>query len=195
MNRTIVPVALIVSTVGLCCCLVSATPKPPHPQSNVQGSPGCNVSKPIWAEPPKLKVVELGYRDWIVNEDRTIWFPNDKWVSGDEGNKVVLIRPAGTKLIVSGRLLEATAPPLKATEDRGYPWGFTVLGIYFPTEGCWEVNAKAGDSEIKFVTQISPQTVRISPGAPDQPALSRRTPALPLALPTSASTLLTSSQY
>jgi len=167
MNRTIVPVALIVSTVGLCCCLGSAIPKPPDPQSKAQGSPRCNVSKPIWAEPPKLKVVELGYRDWIVNEDRTIWFPNDKWVSGDEGNKVVLIRPAGTKLIVSGRRLDATAPPLKASEDRGYPWGFTVFLIYVPTEGCWEVNAKAGDSEIRFVTQISPQTVRISPGVPD----------------------------
>ena len=30
MNRTIVPVALIVSTVGLCCYLGSATPKAPR---------------------------------------------------------------------------------------------------------------------------------------------------------------------
>jgi hypothetical protein len=155
MNRTITPVALIVSTLGFCCCLGSASPKPPNPQSKTESSPRCNVSKPIWAEPPKLKVVKLGYRDWIVNDDRTIWFPNDKWVSGDNGNKVVLVRPAGTKIIVSGRRLESTVPPLKATDDHSSS-GFTVLGIYFPTEGCWEVNAKAGDSQIKFVTQVLP---------------------------------------
>jgi hypothetical protein len=99
--------------------------------------------------------VKLGYRDWIVNDDRTIWFPYDKWVSGDNGNKVVLIRPAGTKIVVSGQRLESTVPPLKATDDHSSS-GFTVLEIYFPTEGCWEVNAKAGDSQIKFVTQVLP---------------------------------------
>jgi hypothetical protein len=156
MKRTITPVALIVGTLGFYCSLGGASPKPPNPQSKTESSPRCNVSKPIWAEPPKLKVVKLGYRDWIVNDDRTIWFPNDKWVSGDGGNKVVLIRPARTKIIVSGRRLESTVPPLKATDDHGYPSDFTVLGIYFPTEGCWEVNAKAGDSQIKFVTQVLP---------------------------------------
>src|ERR1700680_4721178 len=77
------------------------------------------------------------------------------YLGGDSGNKVVLIRPAGTKIIVSGRRLESTVPPLKATDDHSSS-GFTVLGIYFPTEGCWEVNAKAGDSQIKFVTQVLP---------------------------------------
>ncbi len=154
MNRTITPVALIVTTLGFFCCLGDASPKPPNPQPKTESSPRCNVTKPIW-EPPKLKVVKLGYRDWIVNDHRTIWFPYDKWVSGDNGNKVVLIRPAGTKIIVSGRRLESTVPPLKATDDHSSS-GFTVLGIYFPTEGCWEVNAKAGDSQIKFVTQVLP---------------------------------------
>jgi hypothetical protein len=78
MNRTITPVAFIVSILGFCCCLGGASPKPANPQSNNESSPRCNVSKPIWAKPPELKVVKLGYRDWIINDDRTIWLPNDK---------------------------------------------------------------------------------------------------------------------
>jgi hypothetical protein len=29
-----------------------------------------------------------------------------------------------------------------------------IVGLYFPTIGCWEVNAKAGNNELGFVTEI-----------------------------------------
>lgn len=38
----------------------------------------------------------------------------------------------------------------------GYPTGFTVTGLYFPTSGCWEVTAKAGSKELRFVTEVLP---------------------------------------
>jgi hypothetical protein len=37
-----------------------------------------------------------------------------------------------------------------------YPTGFQVMGLIFPTEGCWDVTAKAGDSELHFVTLVAP---------------------------------------
>lgn len=35
-----------------------------------------------------------------------------------------------------------------------YPTGFQVAGLYFPTGGCWEVTATAGESKLQFVTMV-----------------------------------------
>ncbi len=114
----------------------------------------CPVSKTIKDEPPIQPDVTLGLGEWYVNGDRTIWVAKNSWRSG--GNKVIWIRPAGTKLVITGRRLDAQAPPPRATPDRGYPTGFTVTGLYFPTAGCWEVIAKAGSKELRFVTEVLP---------------------------------------
>jgi hypothetical protein len=75
-------------------------------------------------------------------------------VSGGKGNKVLWIRPQGTQLNVTGRRLDADAPPLKVTIPCCYPTGFQATGLFFTTAGCWEVTAKAGSSELKYVTKV-----------------------------------------
>jgi len=115
------------------------------------------VSKTIKDQPPtKQPDVTLGLGEWYVNADRTIWVAKNSWQAGSDGNKVIWIRPAGTKLVITGRRLDAQAPPPRATPDRGYPGGFTVTFLYFPTSGCWEVIAKAGSKELRFVTEVAP---------------------------------------
>jgi hypothetical protein len=37
-----------------------------------------------------------------------------------------------------------------------YPTGFLASGPIFPTEGCWEVIARAGRHTLTFVTKVSP---------------------------------------
>jgi hypothetical protein len=37
-----------------------------------------------------------------------------------------------------------------------YPTRFQSSGLYFPTEGCWEVTAQAGESELVFVVRVEP---------------------------------------
>src|SRR5205814_4422690 len=37
-----------------------------------------------------------------------------------------------------------------------YPTGFQIVGLQFATGGCWEVNAKAGTHELRFVTEVNP---------------------------------------
>jgi hypothetical protein len=49
-------------------------------------------------------------------------------------------RPRGTQLLVSGRRLDASAPPIEAHIPCCYTSGFQIVGLLFPTEGCWDVN-------------------------------------------------------
>jgi hypothetical protein len=117
----------------------------------------CAVTQSIRDQPPKDPNADpfpLG--PWYINADRTIWAGWDaaSCVSGQKGNKVLWIRPQGTQLRVTGRRLDADAPPLKVTIPCCYPTGFQASGLFFPTPGCWEVTAKAGSSELKFVTKV-----------------------------------------
>jgi hypothetical protein len=74
--------------------------------------------------------------------------------AGQKGNKVLWIRPAGTPLIVSGRRVDGKAEAMKATMPCCYPTGFQASRLAFPTEGCWEITAGAGTSQITFVTKV-----------------------------------------
>src|SRR5262245_42217459 len=70
----------------------------------------CAVSKTILAEPPKAPNADrFGHGDWFVNADRTIWVAKQRWQAGDDGNKVLWIRPAGTNLVISGKRLDGEA--------------------------------------------------------------------------------------
>ena len=66
-------------------------------------------------------------------------------------------RAAGLKgkLIITGRRLDAEAPPLKAHIPSGYlDTGFQATGLIFPTEGCWEITGKVGDTTLTFVNRV-----------------------------------------
>ena len=76
-----------------------------------------------------------------------------------KGQKTYWVRPTGPQLVISGRRLDGSAPPVEAHIPCCYPTGFQIVGLFFPTEGCWEVHAKAGESELRFVTYVRPSTV------------------------------------
>lgn len=119
----------------------------------------CPVTDAIWAEPPRDPNADpFGMGPWYISADRTIWAGWDavRMVACPEGNKVLWIRPQGTQLTVSGRRLDANAGPASATIPCCYPTGFQASGLMFPTEGCWEISAKAGTSELTFVTRVGP---------------------------------------
>ena len=63
-------------------------------------------------------------------------------------------------LTVTGERLDAPAPPLQASEatnasasDIG---SAMLVGIDFPTLGCWKVTGKYADAEISFVVWVAP---------------------------------------
>jgi hypothetical protein len=59
------------------------------------------------------------------------------------------------KLTVEGRRLDRPARPLRAeiNDDYGLS-GFQPSGIYFSTEGCWEVTGKVAGARLTFVTLV-----------------------------------------
>lgn len=125
----------------------------------------CPVTEPAWIKPPEDSAVQNppahGY--YYVNEDSSIWA--SAWWTGQEeyplragegGNKVGWFRPEGAELEITGQRLDAQAPPLEAHVPCCYPTRFQATGLYFPTEGCWEVTAKAADSLLSFVVRVEP---------------------------------------
>ena len=116
--------------------------------------------------PPDPNAGSVDQSDWYINVERTIWagpVPDGGWVSGGMpgavgGNKTYWVRPQGSQLVITGRRLDGDASPVHAHIPCCYPTGFQIVGLYFPTDGCWEVHAKAGDSELRFVTKVGPPT-------------------------------------
>ena len=89
---------------------------------------------------------------WYVSADREIWAAAANMEAGD--NKVPWIRPKGTKLQVTARRLDAQSPSGVASIPDGYSGRFQASALSFPAEGCWEVTAKSGTSELTFVTLV-----------------------------------------
>jgi hypothetical protein len=125
----------------------------------------CPLTEPVWIEHPEDSAVQnppaFGY--YYVNEDLSIW-ASARWSEDEEyplraggnGNKMGWFRPAGRELTISGHRLDGDAPPLEAHVPCCYPTRFQASGVYFPTEGCWEVNAKATESELTFIVWVEP---------------------------------------
>jgi hypothetical protein len=58
-------------------------------------------------------------------------------------------------LAITGRRLDKPAPPLRAYVPAGYGESrFQPSGLYFPTEGCWEVTGRVGQARLTFVTLV-----------------------------------------
>ena len=125
----------------------------------------CPITEPVWTKPPKDAAIPdppaFGY--YFANEDHSIlasawWIGQEDYQLHvtEEGTKLGWFRPVGAPLRITGQRLDAKAPPLQAEVLGTYPTRFQATGIYFPTEGCWEITAEAEDSELTFVIWVEP---------------------------------------
>jgi hypothetical protein len=125
----------------------------------------CSPTEPSWVKPPDDPAVSGSpeYGHYYVNQDRSIWA--SAWWTGEEeahlrvseeGIKVGWFRPTGAVLEITGNRLDGQSLPLDAHVPCCYPTRFQATGLIFPAEGCWEVTAKAEDSELSFVVRIYP---------------------------------------
>jgi hypothetical protein len=122
----------------------------------------CPVSEPVWEKPPEDSAVqnppEFGY--YFVNEDRSMWasawWANEESLLSkyDDGIKVGWFRREEAELVITGQRLDASAPLLESHIPCCYPTCFQSAGLYFPAEGCWEVTARAADSELSFTVWV-----------------------------------------
>lgn len=59
------------------------------------------------------------------------------------------------QLTITGRRLDAPAPPLMSRVPSGYGnIGFQASGVTFPSEGCWQVTGKTANTSLTFVTVV-----------------------------------------
>lgn len=126
----------------------------------------CPVTEPEWLLAPDDAAVQgpPAYGYYYVNEDHTIWA--SAWWSktgeaayhlrAGQDSKMGWFRPAGADLQITGERLDGQAPPLEADVPCCYPTRFQATGLYFPTEGCWEVTATAAGSSLAFVVRVYP---------------------------------------
>jgi hypothetical protein len=125
----------------------------------------CPVTEPEWLLAPDDPAVNNppahGY--YFVNEDQSIWASAgwtdseySKFSEMEDGVKVGWFRPEGAELTVTGQRLDEEASSLEADLPCCYPTRFQASGLYFPTEGCWEVTARAEDASLTFVVWIEP---------------------------------------
>ena len=142
--------AVVLSCVGLFLtgAALSSQDRPAAP---------CPVSQSVKDRPPDdpgASSFASPGATWYANDDRTLW----AWWWGKRSvgdYKILWIRPRGAELQVTGRRLDGDAGPLTASIPNGYSaHTYQASGIGFPTSGCWEVTATAGNANLRFVVRI-----------------------------------------
>lgn len=117
----------------------------------------CSATRPTEAVPPSENDAFRGSNgSWYTNADQTIWAGGmaTHLLAGPEGNKVPWIRPKGSVLTIVGRRLDGESPPLRVSVPCCYGGTFQATGLFVPSEGCWEITARAGDRKLTFVTEV-----------------------------------------
>lgn len=89
---------------------------------------------------------------------------------GDDRLKVMWWREVRGSLVVEGRRLDAEAPPLDAWVPDYGETGYQLGALAFPTEGCWEVVGRVGETEIRFVVLVHSAEQDPGPRAEPGPA-------------------------
>ncbi len=139
----------------------------------VQGSnpippPPCRVTLPNGSQPlgrtaacPGRRLTQPRFRGNHGNGKLEVGLPTDGKLlitpekDGSLGWKFPWLRTVCGRLTITGRRLDAPAGPLRASIPEGYgETGFQASGVYFPSEGCWEITGRAGDSELTFVVEV-----------------------------------------
>ena len=98
----------------------------------------------------------LGSGPWHINDDRTIWTWDQRFVAGVAVN-TMWMKPADSDLSITGRRLDGESPPLQAHMAKDATAGYIATTMTFPSAGCWEVTAHSGPSSLKFITRVESQ--------------------------------------
>jgi beta-lactamase regulating signal transducer with metallopeptidase domain len=144
-----------------------ATPQPPEPATPLAATvqPPANTTPPpppfeckvtrsvLQMKTATVEKIALGNGPWIINDDRTIWAADQPYIANRQVNSIWM-RPANTELKISARRLDGDAPQLSVGPAAPYQTGFIGVGLVFPSAGCWEVTASAGNSKLTFVTRV-----------------------------------------
>ena len=128
-------------------------PPPPHSEKPPQGQFWFGTDG-LWTRLPETGAwIGLGH---YTPDDPTFRQKLFFWRQGYDPHA-----ETQTKLIVSGKRIDAVAQPLQTDGPGTGSWTaddqFLVTGINFPTVGCWEVTGRYGNDELTFVVWVGKQ--------------------------------------
>jgi hypothetical protein len=146
---------------------LAASIPPPDCPVTLPSEPLFKAPEPYFADAPWPGIFWFGQEHlWTALQENGVWdgLPHTEqgytqkimWWS----SLYVLKDELEPALVVTGRRLDAEAPPLKsygATNASAKDIGDAMLiGVDFPTEGCWEVTGQYKKSGLTFVVWIVP---------------------------------------
>jgi hypothetical protein len=168
-RRNVPMTRMLVAAVTLALALAVSAGKS-ESASTTNASGACPVTRPNWTVPPGAGFVAAGFNYGNADLRAQIW-PNGTLVAGilPDGGAMAIINPDGSiwaklgwwrgvpgKLVIRGRRLDASAPPLRADVPNGYgSLGFQATGLIFPTVGCWRVVGRVGRARLTFVVKVT----------------------------------------
>ena len=98
----------------------------------------------------------LGSGPWHINDDRTIWTWDQRFVAGIAVN-TMWMKPADSDLSITARRLDGESTPLQTHMAKDGTAGYIATTMTFPSPGCWEVTAHSGPSSLTFITRVEAQ--------------------------------------
>ncbi len=150
----------------------TTTPKLSHNIAEAAASSSCAITLPNGSqnpgEPPSCpgRVWPGGFRGNHGNGKLWTVLPTDGKLlvtpekDGSLHTKLAWWRGVCGRLIITGRRSDAPAGPMRSSVPLGYgDAGFQASGVYFPSEGCWEITGRVGDATLTFVVEVRKSTV------------------------------------
>lgn len=141
-------------------CTMKPSPDPVR-GGNSTLPPLCPVTLPNEMHPPGERAADGHYHGNHGNGKLWTTLPTDgkllitREKDGSTGSKFPWWRAVHGALTIDGRRLDASGGPLRSHIPGGYgQTGFQASGVYFPSEGCWEITGKAGGAELTFVVEV-----------------------------------------
>ena len=139
------------------------TQKPPSTAATGNTPQGCPVTMPNGSVPPGESISPLFYGNTVLwtslwSQGQVKFGPGNPGEIGSDGSLSIRWswwRGVQGNLVIEGKRLDGTAPPLKAIVPDGFGLiGFQTSTLVFPTDGCWQVTGRVGAPSLTFVTLV-----------------------------------------
>jgi len=114
----------------------------------------CAVTGPTHASAPRDPNADPTSGYWYISADQLLWAPAPSPGASPTEISGYWVRPQGTTLKFVARRLDRPGREAVSAERNGYPTGFYFGSVDIPTDGCWQVTASAGTSEVTFVAAL-----------------------------------------
>lgn len=127
----------------------------------------CPVTRPTEDKPSNANTARYS-RYWYRSPDGKIFASGSGRLFAGS-NKILWERPPESQFVITGHRLDDPSIRLNADLPQGYEAAdFQPSGLSFPIGGCWQIEARAGDSSLTFVVEVLPRAYRYVPyGCPD----------------------------